>query len=1328
MIPSRTQYPDFVPDQLLTSGNLNDMFGYLDEQGRMTRTNLLGIGILCGLEVRTAPDGTSIEVTKGNGVTSEGHLVAFDGTVDTRTFRHRVDFNPEKEAYYSKFLDAGHHKKLNLWELKRTAAGEGEVALTKSFLEGNGVDTQRKVVLAFVELLEEQNKNCSPENCDDKGVTVHVNLRFLLAERGAAVSCGLVPTPGPHHGNQSYATLPEVRIPRFDVTATTIQSAAGLLSAYRSILSPSFLDDVEHVLSDMWTTIKPLLDGAYQTTNPFATLAERFAFVHNGTINAAQLRSIQYVYDHFSDLIAAYEELRQTGMEVLGRCCPDSNLFPRHLMLDLAIPSDPGAPSEYRHRFRRSPLFEERDLLLRLRSQFRRLALMANDFHIPALPPTPTNPDGTIRITPSRLDPSPLSEKAIPFYYQPNLPAARPLYEEWSFRKTQASAARTNLSWHSGLWAAKDFVTNPLLYDLEPFNFLRIEGHVGKSFSQAIADLKAKVKSYRLPIDVVGVVLGTDASSTEIAEPGALRDIRIQYEVLRSEVVCCLKKQVEYWGRLKVREDFGYGKVDAKVAYAERPKMALRMLERDADPKVVERDEPSTPAHASPATGAAPASGSRTDSSGATAVAPTKLELIKGILQNAQENYLIVDYQGYQVAGNLDMTLIPDEQDSLDANTVSLHAMKIIDAIAELLVILEAEDPLSLDVDALSRRGEILERTIAKFLEKVDAELAVQRPLQKLHAYVGDSHADEIRRITRYLPDPTEEEVDYLILILNNLVDANTVDDLVDSLRRASTRAVKTSALREFASVARSDGDGVAMVAIKDVLKTGDPFLIALREKLRNFGCVCSLGGFAKLRQLLRDHLDDLRKLNLFSVFAADHPGLQHKGGVPFGGTFVVAYVRKGGASTDAADTRYKSVAAEFSDGLVVADFYLPYRIASNLPPVVFQVMESEQAPEVVTLALQPNSRVGATKYSVGDATAYAFTHSPNFGDLTNGTIANGVTTQGADNYVFTPSNAKTLLGNDLRKEIEFIYVKRGVSSAPVKVEIYNIPTATIALASNATGASTILPGASIAVQATSKFADTYRWMVQDGSGRSEQVGNTLNPGSLRFDKAGVYSLTLTAIQSATAEQIVSNTLRITVEDDVEQPVKTCGDLASILVAWNALEKNDAAAYKVLVKNVLQPLGIPAYFDALGKVAKKGVGEQTRFFAEIVEGKSFAAMMEAWTTKLRELLVTAKAGPERLLLLELYAILVNLILYVACARAKDLSADEAKLFSDLVAQIKGNGRDAGILKIKPSGQEKEVIARLAKEVADEVARNKINNKAFPKPIYARALSALAAAF
>lgn len=1337
MIPNQTRYPDFVPDQLLTSANLNDLFAYLDEQGRMTRTNLLGIGIVCGLEVRTSTDGTSIEITRGTGVTSEGHLVAFDGDLATRTFGHRVAFDPEKEAYYDKFLDASHHKKFDLWELKRTAAGEGEIALTKTFLEGEGVPNHRKVVLAFVELLEEQNKNCNPESCDDKGVTVHVNLRFLLANRGDLEAHGLKPLEGPHHSNAAWAALPRLRMRRFDVEATTITSAAGLLSAYRGILTPTFLTSVENGLSQVWNTFKGVLGGEFQAADPFANVAESLAFVHDGTIDAARLRGLQYAYDHVSDLLAAYEELRETGMDVLGTCCPDPTLFPRHLVLDLAVPTDPAALSEFRHRFQRSPLFEERDLLLRLRSLFRRLALMAGGFHIPDLPGTPTNPDSTIRITPSRLDPSPLSHKAIPFHYRPNLPVARPLYQDWSFEKTQAQAARTNLSWHSGDWAVEDFARNPVLYDLEPYDFLRIEGHVGKRFSQAIGDLKAKVKRFRLPIDVVGVVLGSDASDTEIADPRALRAIQMQYEILRAEILCCLRKQVEYWGKLKVREELGYGKVATDSDKREREyvvRMAVgtpdRVREEDAAPAT--RVAPSAPA-STPAAG----TGGSTSGSGFMYVhieagRSRKGDTMMAILNETENGRLMAEYLGYQEAGEVDLGPLPDPEDRFDASVVSHHALKILDGIAALLVALEAEDPLSLDVENLTRKGDALERIIAKFLKVVEGELGTRRPFQKIRVHVGETQGRLVDAIERAVPDLTEAEADAVVLLLLNLTESEKTE-FVRELRTAADRTAQRAVLRMY--YGRLDKDGMMVPMAKDIPSTGDPFLLALREKLRNFGCLCALAGFAKLRQLLRDHLDDLRRSNLFSVFAEAHPGLQHKAGVPMGGTFVVVYLRKGtaaaaaAAATDAADARYRTVAESFSDGMVVGDFYLPYRIASNLPPIVFQVVEAEPAPEVVTLALQPNPAVGALRYSVGDGTPYAFTHSPNQGALTNGTSANGVTTQGPDNFVFTPIQARALVGDDLKAGIEFTYVKRGVSSDPVRVELFNVPTVSIALASTAGGAATLLPGARVSVLATARFADGFRWVLQDSAGRSEDVGTSQDLADLALEREGEFTLVLFATQSATRTQAVSNSLRFTVKDDLDKPVKICGNLAEIVEGWKALGKDNPDLHKALLEAVLGPLGMVETFAELEKLVDKGEKEQLKFFArKDSRENTFADNLETWTTRLVELLRKEKAGPRRKMLLELYRLLVSLLLFVSCLRPVDLDDDEARLFSDLVTQLKGSGRATGIARIKDlADDEKEVLARLRKEVAEEVERNKENNKVVPKPLYARALKALAAA-
>ena len=78
-------FPVFEANQVLTSGHLNDVFDYLDQQERETRSYLIGIGIVCGLEI--ALSGSTITVSKGCGVTSEGYLIVEPDDVSLVAYR-----------------------------------------------------------------------------------------------------------------------------------------------------------------------------------------------------------------------------------------------------------------------------------------------------------------------------------------------------------------------------------------------------------------------------------------------------------------------------------------------------------------------------------------------------------------------------------------------------------------------------------------------------------------------------------------------------------------------------------------------------------------------------------------------------------------------------------------------------------------------------------------------------------------------------------------------------------------------------------------------------------------------------------------------------------------------------------------------------------------------------------------------------------------------------------------------------------------------------------------------------------------------------------------
>src|SRR6266850_6639765 len=68
-----TGYSVFEKDQVLTHEQLNSVASYLDDQGRLTRVYLLGVGVVCGL--RPSLEGDTVKITKGVGVTTDGDLL-----------------------------------------------------------------------------------------------------------------------------------------------------------------------------------------------------------------------------------------------------------------------------------------------------------------------------------------------------------------------------------------------------------------------------------------------------------------------------------------------------------------------------------------------------------------------------------------------------------------------------------------------------------------------------------------------------------------------------------------------------------------------------------------------------------------------------------------------------------------------------------------------------------------------------------------------------------------------------------------------------------------------------------------------------------------------------------------------------------------------------------------------------------------------------------------------------------------------------------------------------------------------------------------------------
>lgn len=513
MIPDNNSYPLFEANQVLSAAHLNTLATRLDEQERLTRTTLHGIGIVCGMEVSVTKSGgkATISISKGYGVTSEGYpiIVGNAGFSANRCRPLEV-----KDGYKSLLLDDvdGAGELLELLESGHESYDDG------SEIDAN--DIADMAVVLYVELLETSLKTCTPGSCDDKGKKVTVNLRKLLAPTAyldalhEKVAKDIEKdSEGDFFPNlAARLDLPDIRMPRFDVPATALTDAESIIAAYKKIL----IDPIDGADKSLYKRIGDALDAARIACAPLLDDPEKEFSPDLNKIDSEFLTpeskkaaAFQYHYDFLNDLIQAYDEFRAKAFELTTLCNPPSQLFPRHLELGELEPSSGNTPSAeagilaFRHYFRPSPaLGELKTRREEVQSLYNRLRAMVASFDLPVYDSAKSF-DNNIRVTPSRPSDAPLSQRAIPCYYTPTAE----LLESWDFAKTAAGRSAQNCG-------SRIDGDDSINWSLDKCGFFRIEGHTGLNADKVLEALQKKIADDRLPFDVL--VLKTETPPDDL--------------------------------------------------------------------------------------------------------------------------------------------------------------------------------------------------------------------------------------------------------------------------------------------------------------------------------------------------------------------------------------------------------------------------------------------------------------------------------------------------------------------------------------------------------------------------------------------------------------------------------------------------------------------------------------------------------------------------------------------------------------------------------------------------------------------------------------------
>ncbi|MCW3110478.1 MAG: hypothetical protein JWQ09_4984 [Segetibacter sp.] len=532
------EYLVFEADQVLTNDHLNQLFYYVDQQNRWTRNKLIGIGIACGLNIVQLPG--IIQVTKGVGVTSQGYLILHNTTNYTYFLPYSAIDQPNDLPFtypgnlpFYKPYCTGKSVYLLLSDDEYNSLESNKQLQSKTISSSPAKFLDDYVVVLFLEATEMDLKNCDAFDCNNKGEKIQLQVRPLLVKK-TELPNAVKDKPGKVTGNSVTAklTAPEIDFKRYNVPYKDLQSSDDVLNAFIQIVDDNTLSTIAKAYTFCYEKYKFLFNT---TANPFTTLftdlkKQRDSIIKNNPV------FIQYFYDFIDDLIKAYYEFRVRAWGLVSSCCPDENLFPLHLVLGDATANTTSFQKDaYRQYFIYSPLFERQgNESSEIVFLFIKMQILVKEFVILS---QKSIKELDIKITPSQYEFHWLSERAIPYYYKVNDPGSE-LYKYWKFSRTSHGNAAFNLGYNSNLYNGSPGVLHPLLYDIEYYNFFRVEGHIGLNYKACLSNILQQRQTYNLPFDIVAVSADQLRVNADNLPECNLQDLEADYKVIISEFAC----------------------------------------------------------------------------------------------------------------------------------------------------------------------------------------------------------------------------------------------------------------------------------------------------------------------------------------------------------------------------------------------------------------------------------------------------------------------------------------------------------------------------------------------------------------------------------------------------------------------------------------------------------------------------------------------------------------------------------------------------------------------------------------------------------------------
>jgi|GEM_PF-1447795 len=570
------EYNSFVDSQVLTAKQLNDIVEFFEDQQRLTRTCLIGVGLVCGLSFKG--DANGITIGKGCGVTTDGDLLYMPETT-YKNFRAYDNSLIKYPPFYPMGTDAA---QMALWELvtpdDKGAFPVDSFALT-NFKSKAGKELTEMYGLLYLEYYSKDPDACTAIDCDNQGrkqvakpkvlLIAQADMNQIIEQTGSEVIYDDIYKKY-FNAYNAYFDAPVLAAKRVFFNKQTTASSSALTTAFSKIANDG-AGGLSTAVQTLYNTFKFALDP--QSVYPITGIV---ANINTTLSKATAPMQAQYLYDFYKDLLTGYNELRAILSDIIYQCCPNIYAFPKHIMLGALNTTPTAKPTPYRHKFyASSAISANKDKLNIATNLLDRLNIMSSGF---TLPPSPV-----VKITPSTDNSKPLEARAIPFYYGKPVDLA----QKWSYSRWLQGTDKLILGYNAGAYSpANDMVVNPLAYSIDSNNFFRIEGHIGKKYTEAIAAVDKIRQDSNLPFDVVAIRLGdVSLSDIDIDDYACqFNDLEATLKAFQAEQNCLYGDVSKFFSSFNTKT--GYSVANDIRYQAAQQKLELSNEEEAAAPKM----------------------------------------------------------------------------------------------------------------------------------------------------------------------------------------------------------------------------------------------------------------------------------------------------------------------------------------------------------------------------------------------------------------------------------------------------------------------------------------------------------------------------------------------------------------------------------------------------------------------------------------------------------------------------------------------------------------------------------------------------------------------